>query len=127
MATRRYLFYPRLRDSNLDTCLGVSPLFGLLPNRDLEASKDLLQPKEFLELKNGIRTRFAHAVGGTVLLLGLFFTWRNLQVGEANLRSTQATATKSLQISEETLKAAVEERLSARFTQEGSLTRVQST
>src|SRR5262249_16132421 len=49
--------------------------------------------KDLYELKNGIRINFAQVVGGAVLLIGLFFTRRNLtiaQEGQITDRFTKA-------------------------------------
>jgi hypothetical protein len=68
-------------------------IFGLIylffwdiPTRQLGWNRAHLTTKEFYELKNGIRATFVQALGGTAILIGLFFTWRNLRVTEKSQR-----------------------------------------
>ncbi len=57
--------------------------FWEIPRRNLLGNIDKLQTlKEYYELKNSIRTTFAQALGGTAILIGLFFTWRNLRISQ---------------------------------------------
>src|SRR5262245_56264372 len=56
--------------------------FWEIPIRQLAWNRGYLTTKEFYELKNGIRINFAQAVGGAVLLIGLFFTRRNLRISQ---------------------------------------------
>ena len=52
-----------------------------------QATRPDLTTKERLELENDARKTLAEIVGGAALLVGLYFTWANLQI-------TQETATK---------------------------------
>jgi uncharacterized protein YjbI with pentapeptide repeats len=74
--------------------LGLYLFFWEIPNRQVADAKPDLKPKEFYELKNSIRQTFAQAVGGAVLLIGLFFTWRNI-------RATERASRETLRISQE--------------------------
>jgi len=83
--------------------------FWVSPNNHLDASRDSLTTKEFIELKNGIRTGLAQAIGGAAFLIGLYFTWRNVEIAQEtaanNLKTAEdnfKTAQKSLRLSQET-------------------------
>jgi hypothetical protein len=52
------------------------------------ASWTKLDLKDLAKLESDTRTMMVQAVGGVVLLVGLFFTWRNLRVTEQNSRQT---------------------------------------
>ena len=99
-------------------------IFGIRPNQQLEEAKVRLQPKEFLELKNNIRTALAQAIGGAILLIGLFFTWRNIrateknvEIAQQNIRLSQDTAAKNLAITQKNLEITQE---NIRHTQENT-------
>jgi hypothetical protein len=69
--------------------------FEVLPSQQLafEREKTALTPKEFYELSNGIHQTFTQAVGGAILLIGLYFTARTLwttQEGQITDRFTKA-------------------------------------
>jgi hypothetical protein len=88
--------------------LGIIYFFWVKPNQQLNLSKASLQAKDVLEIQNSIRTGLAQAIGGTVILLGLFFTWRNIQITERNLlishknmRATQDAAVRNLEVTQE--------------------------
>jgi pentapeptide repeat protein len=53
------------------------------------------------KLENDARTTLIQAIGGTVLLIGLFFTWRSIRVTERNLQLTQNTALRNLQLTQD--------------------------
>jgi len=62
--------------------------FWILPQRRV-ASEETLTPKERIELENTTRSSLAQSfgvlsqtVGGIVLIIGLYFTWRNLTATE---------------------------------------------
>ncbi len=58
-------------------------VFWEIPKRQLLGNINTFHSlKEYYELKNGIRTTFAQALGGAALLIGLFFTWRNLRISQ---------------------------------------------
>ena len=59
-----------------------------------QAARSDLTTKERLELENDARKGLAEIVGGAALLVGLYFTWANLQV-------TQETATKDRETTRE--------------------------
>src|SRR6266404_9945582 len=66
-----------------------------------------LNPGTFSDKKDFIDI-LSKIVGGAALLTGLFLTWRNIQI-------TQQTALNSLKISQETLRATQEAKLTERF------------
>ncbi len=72
----------------------IYTFFWEIPKRQLLENRAYFHSlKEYYELKNGIRTTFAQAFGGAVLLIGLFFTWRNLRIsqeGQITERFTKA-------------------------------------
>jgi len=80
---------------------GIVYFFWWVPTRSLQDSKSSLQAKEYIELENSIRSGLAQAIGGAVILLGLFFTWRNIRATERNLQVTQETTARNLSISQE--------------------------
>jgi hypothetical protein len=59
-----------------------------------QAARSDLTTKERLELENDARKSLAEIVGGAALLVGLYFTWANLQI-------TQETATKDRETTRE--------------------------
>ena len=76
--------------------------FWVSPNSHLDASRDSLTTKEFIELKNGIRTGLAQAIGGAAFLIGLYFTWRNVKIAQETADNNFKTAQDSLGLSQET-------------------------
>lgn len=66
-----------------------------------------LAPQSFQERKDFIQTA-AQILGGSALLIGLFFTWRNLRATEKNLAISQENATKTIEVS-------LESQITARF------------
>jgi uncharacterized protein YjbI with pentapeptide repeats len=89
---------------------GITYFFWIRPNQQLNDSKSHLSSKEFLELKTNIRTGWAQAMGGAVLLIGLFFTWRNIrateknvEIAQENIRVNQDSAAKNLAITQRNL------------------------
>jgi hypothetical protein len=65
--------------------------------------------KDLAKLESDARTAVIQALGGTALLIGLFFTWRSIRATERNLQITQQTAVKNLVV-------AVDGHLTERFT-----------
>jgi hypothetical protein len=59
-----------------------------------QAARPKLTPQARFEVENDARKTLAEIVGGTALLVGLYFTWANLQV-------TQETATKDRETTRE--------------------------
>jgi uncharacterized protein YjbI with pentapeptide repeats len=53
-------------------------------------SKDRLKLEEdLIAAENNARATLAQIIAGTVLLSGLYFTWRNIRIGQDNLRITE--------------------------------------
>lgn len=76
-------------------------VFWRVPIKRLQDFSPYLQPKEYIEIENSIRSGLAQAIGGAAILLGLFFTWRNIKATEKNLRITQEATARNLFISQE--------------------------
>ena len=81
--------------------VGIVYLFWVLPTNELQNLKASLEPKAYLELRNTTRTGLAQAIGGTAILLGLFFSWRNIKATERNLETSHETAARNLAIAQE--------------------------
>ena len=60
-----------------------------------------LSPNELLKLQNELRATIVQAFGGAALLIGLFFTWRNIKATEVNLRIAQETTARTLELTKE--------------------------
>jgi len=76
-------------------------LFWVLPMRELRILSSSLSPKDYLELKGGIRNGLAQAIGGAAILLGLFFSWRNIRATEKSLEISHKTNARNLEIAQE--------------------------
>jgi Pentapeptide repeats (8 copies) len=73
--------------------IGGYVFFWMIPNEELALMAAELSSKEFYALRNSIRQTFAQAMGGTVLLIGLYFTGRTLwtsREGQITDRFTKA-------------------------------------
>jgi hypothetical protein len=71
----------------------VGYFFGWRPYWEVEGYKFCLGAKNYLDLKNSVRTTAAQALGGAAVLIGLYFAWRNLrtaQEGQITERFTEA-------------------------------------
>lgn len=62
-----------------------------IPTRQIaaDAEKQVITRKEFYELNNSIRQTFVQAVGGAILILGLYFTARTLRISQDSLQTNQ--------------------------------------
>jgi pentapeptide repeat protein len=65
--------------------------------------------KDLAQLESNARVAVVQALGGTALLIGLFFTWRSIRATERNLQITQQTAASNLVV-------AMDGHLTERFT-----------
>jgi hypothetical protein len=99
----------------LTACFSGAYFFWWLPSQELNNWRNVIGPKEALTLENQIRQTLAQAFGGTVLLIGLFFTWRTIRQAEENLRATQANALANIKISQENVRLAQEGQITERF------------
>lgn len=57
-----------------------------------------LTVRERIGLENDARTTLAQILGGAVLLVGLIFTWRTVRATERNIRMTQESTARNLEI-----------------------------
>jgi hypothetical protein len=59
------------------------------------------EAKEIAKLENDARTTLVQAIGGAVLFIGLWFTWRNMRLAEKNIQVTQETALRTFESTRE--------------------------
>jgi hypothetical protein len=69
-----------------------------VPKRQASRVQDV---KDRLTVENAARQTLAQIVGGAVLIAGLFFTWANLRITQQTATTSQATATKNLELTRE--------------------------
>src|SRR6266699_1679624 len=62
-----------------------------------------LTNNEWLQRVNEARSTLVQAIGGLILLIGVFFTWRSIRATEKNLIVSQKATAKNLEIAEEGL------------------------
>jgi hypothetical protein len=55
-----------------------------------------------LKLQNDVRATLLQSVGGLLLIVGAYFTWRQLQLGRDQLRQTLDTSNAQLQVNLQT-------------------------
>src|SRR5215472_15425642 len=70
---------------------GASLLLLLIikvPQWQAASWEGMAERKDLPKLENDARTTLIQALGGAALLIGLFFTWRNLRMTEQNSRQT---------------------------------------
>jgi hypothetical protein len=63
-------------------------IFWKLPQWYAASWDELIAPTDIVKLESDTRATLVQAVDGLVVLVGLFFTWRNLRVTEQNFRQT---------------------------------------
>ena len=92
------------------------------PMSFLEIERAKIDPKDFAQSESNIRAAFAQAliglvqlIGGTTIIVGLYFTFRNIQVAEKNLEVTRKTADNSFKTSQETLRITRDAQITERF------------
>lgn len=105
--------------------------YWTVPNHFLESQRPYIDPKEYIQAENNIRTGFVQAliglaqvVGGAALLGGLYLTLRNIraterniEIAQANLGIAQKSADRNFEASQETLRITRESQITERFTQ----------
>lgn len=72
-----------LRHWKLLLIIGVVIVVGIIwkvPQWQAASWEGLMEPKDLAKLQNDARTTLVQALGGAVLLIGLYFTLRNLQL-----------------------------------------------
>jgi uncharacterized protein YjbI with pentapeptide repeats len=72
------------------------------------APSDFGQKKDFIDL-------FAKILGGSTLLVSLFFTWTSMKTTQDNLERTQATSAKNLEVAQQTLESSRASQAAERF------------
>ncbi len=60
-----------------------------LPQRQMAPSRSTLEPKDYLQCETAVRSGLAQMLGGLVVLVGLFFTWRQLTTTGESLHVSQ--------------------------------------
>jgi len=68
-------------------------ILWIVPDLQIKLSKADIKGKERIELKNKLRLTLAQILGGAIILGGLFFTWKSLEVskeGQITERFTRA-------------------------------------
>lgn len=73
-----------------------------------------LTPTTFEERKD-FTDLYAKILGGTTLLVSLFFTWISIRTTQDNLRATQETSAKNLEVAQQTLENSRASQLAERF------------
>jgi hypothetical protein len=63
--------------------------------------KGQIEPKELAKQESDTRTTVVQAIGGAVVLIGLWFTWRNMRLTEKNIQITQETALRNFETTRE--------------------------
>lgn len=59
------------------------------PTYLLPAWSNKLEPKDLIQAQNSARATLVQTLGGAILLIGLFFTWRTMRATLANIELTQ--------------------------------------
>jgi len=90
--------------------LGLIPLILLaiysiykIPELAIADSLLNLTENERLQRLNEVRSTVVQTIGGLILLVGIFFTWRNIRATERNLQISQESTSKNLEIAHEGL------------------------
>jgi hypothetical protein len=96
--------------------LGFCLLFVILWKVPKWQISNMLNIQDRLTAENAARQTLAQIIGGAVLLVGLFFTWANLNIAQENIKITQDTATKSQATATKNLELAQEGQITDRFT-----------
>lgn len=83
-------------------------------------AKDLIQlQKDLITAENNARLALAQIIGGLVVLLGLFLTYRNLQVAQANMEIARRSSEVNAEAVQNNLKVA---QRNLEITEEGKIT-----
>src|SRR5262245_58354446 len=64
------------------TAAVLATVLWTIPQQQVERYQSQLNRKEFLDAENNARATLAQIIGGLVLLIGLYLTWRNIRVAE---------------------------------------------
>jgi hypothetical protein len=95
----------RLPNSRLSICAtggGVVSLFLLwqLPKSQVAFLRKLT-PEDRFDRENEARKTLSQILGGIVLLIGLYFSWRSLELTKQNLNDSETAAQATLRIASE--------------------------
>jgi Pentapeptide repeats (8 copies) len=96
---------------------GITFAVWKIPQWQAASWESLAERKDLPKLENDARTTLVQAVGGAILLIGLFFTWWSISTAERNLQITHETATQNLAIA---LDGQITERFTRAIEQLGS-------
>lgn len=93
-----------------------------VPGKLVKDPESKLTIDQRIDRENQVRTSlvqliatFAQIVGGTVLLAGLYFTWRNIRATERNVELARQTAQNNLAIGRQTLEDSRTNQIADRF------------
>lgn len=73
--------------------LGSVVLIWRVPKLQLASFKTTMSPKDTIEVENSLRLTLAQIIGGALVLVGLYFTWRTVDIaqqGQITQRFTSA-------------------------------------
>ena len=74
------IFIPRWQEENYRATINAEDITKLEPKDRVQLQKD------FALVENSFRTTLAQVVGGSLLLLSLYLTYRNVKIAQENLR-----------------------------------------
>jgi uncharacterized protein YjbI with pentapeptide repeats len=79
----------------------VISILALLFVPKLQVHSAKLTDKERIELENANRTTLVQALGGLFFFSTAYFTWRNLQIAEENLKVTEKNFNQNIKVAED--------------------------
>lgn len=99
------IFIPRWQEENYRNTINAEDIAKLEPKDRVQLQKDLAL------VENSFRTTLAQIIGGSLLLLSLYLTYRNVKIAQENTR----IANENSRISTENLRLVEEGKLTDRF------------
>jgi uncharacterized protein YjbI with pentapeptide repeats len=76
-------------------------ILWIIPELQITPWATTLDPKDYVQAKNNARATLAQIIGGLILLVGAYITWRNMKLMEASLKQTQDATQENLKLSRE--------------------------